>query len=93
MCSFHHLPTEIIYFYIIPFIPVYGISNKDLKLQKKKIKLVSYIQKILEIDNTDPIKFDILKNYQGELDYSFQDTHTYLYINLRNRNDFIYIIN
>lgn len=93
MSLFHHLPTEIIYFYIIPFIPTYGISNKDLKLQKKRIKLVSYIQKMLDIDNTDPIRFDILKNYQGEMNYFFQNSNTYLYVNLKSRNDFIYIMN
>lgn len=93
MSLYNHIPQEIIYSFIIPYIPCFGISNKNLKLQKKRIKLISYIKKILTIDDIRFIKKDILSNYQGNLDYYYEDENTYLYINLRFRNDYIYIIN
>lgn len=93
MSLYHFLPKEIIYDCIIPLIPVYGITKKDLKLQKKRIKLVSYMKELLLIDDIKNIKNDILQHYQGDLDYCFEDSNTYLYINLRIKNDYIYIIN
>jgi len=45
------------------------------------------------IDDISSIKKDILKNYQGELDYCYEDENTYLYCNLREKNDYIYLIN
>jgi len=87
------LPTEIIYDYIFPYIPCYGLSRSLLKLQKKRLKLVHYIQNLLYMDNISNIKKHILKNYQGELDYCYEDENTYLYCNLREENDYIYLIN
>ena len=87
------LPTEIIYYYIFPYIPCYGLSRSLLKLQKKRLKLVHYIQNLLYMDNISIIKKDILQNYNGELDYYYEDENTYLYCNLREKNDYIYLIN
>lgn len=93
MSLYNFLPKEIIYSFIIPYIPCFGISIQNLKLQKKRMKLVSYTKKILSIDDIKFIKKDILSNYQGDLDYHYEDSNTYLYINLRIKNDYIYIIN
>lgn len=89
----HFLPKEMIYDYIFPYIPCYGLSCSILKLQKKRLKLISYLQSLLMIDDISIIKKDILKNYQGELDYCYEDENTYLYCNLREKNDYIYLIN
>lgn len=87
------LPKEIIYGYIFPYVPCYGLSRSILKLQKKRLKLIKYIQELLLFDNISLIKKDILKNYQGDLDYCYEDENTYFYCNLREKNDYIYLIN
>lgn len=93
MSLYKILPSEIIYHFIFPYIPCYRLSRSILKLQKKRLKLISYLQSLLMIDDISNIKKDILKNYQGELDYCYEDENTYLYCNLREKNDYIYLIN
>jgi len=89
----HFLPKEIIYDYIFPYIPCYGLTRVVLKKQKKRLKLIKYIQELLLFDNISVIKKDILKHYQGDLDYCYEDENTYLYCNLREKNDYLYLIN
>lgn len=93
MSLYKFLPCEIVNHFIIPFIPSYGLSRPILLLQKKKIKLIKYIQNLLSFDNITPIKLYILSHYQGELDFCYEDENSYFYCNLRNQNDFIYLIN
>lgn len=93
MSFYNFLPSEIVYHKIIPLIPCYGLSKQMLKLQKKRIKLVGYIQNILSIDDVSMIKKHILKLYDGQLDYCYEDPNSYLYVNLQDRYDYIYIIN
>ena len=93
MSLYHFLPTEIIYDNIFPYIPCYGLSRSILRRQKKRLYLIKYIEDLLVIDDTYFIRKDILKNYDGTLDYYYEDELTYFYCNLRKKNDYIYIIN
>lgn len=93
MSLYNYLPSEIVHHKILPLIPCYGLSRQILKLQKKRINLVGYIQNILSIDDVSMIKKDILKLYDGQLDYCYEDPNSYLYVNLRDRYDYVYIIN
>lgn len=87
------LPTEIIYSHILPYVPSFGLSKKILKLQKRRLSVVGRIQKLLRTNDIRLIKKDILHYYQGDLDYCYEDLNTYLYVNLRQEDDFIYLIN
>ena len=67
-----NIPTELLYFHIIPYVPFANMTNDILKLQQKKLKLYKYVKKYLLLED-DAILYDILKNYQGESNYYYQE--------------------
>lgn len=92
MNLFEKIPSEIINHYILPFIPCMNLTKEILLLQKKKIKLIKYLRKI-SLTEFRKIKNDILQNYKGDIEYTFEEKNHYLYINLTEKYDYIYIIN
>lgn len=95
MSLLKNLPVEIIYHHILPYIPCYGISKNMLKLQKKRIVLAKYLEELFLMDDDRIlIKRHILSCFDGNSDcYTYENNETFLYLNLRNRNDFIYLMN
>jgi hypothetical protein len=50
---FQHLPLELVYFHILPYIPHLSITKIDLKLMKRKMHIYNYIRKELELENPE----------------------------------------
>lgn len=75
------LPKELIYDYIIPFVPSFHITASQLKTQKKNIYIYAIIQEKLKIQ--DPLlKQDLLHHHDGDSEYIFDHKNMFLYINL-----------
>lgn len=47
------IPLELIYRYILPYIPYLGITTNDLKLMKKKLCIYNFIRKDVGIENRE----------------------------------------
>ncbi len=62
------IPKEIIYHHIIPFSPCFDLDKNKLRLQKKRIKLYSFIiqEFYLEKKVQKEIKHYIFKKFQGQ---------------------------
>lgn len=93
MSLYKNLPNELIYDFIFPFIPCFELTRSILRLQKKRIFLIKYIKNFLSMDDIPSLRKYILKNYQGEHNFYYEDENTFLYCNLLSKNDFIYLIN
>jgi hypothetical protein len=76
------IPKEIIYHHIIPFSPCFDLDKNKLRLQKKRIKLFSFIMQefYLKKKVQKEIKDHIFKTYQGQSQFSFQNEDYFISI-------------
>ncbi len=92
MLNLTNLPSEIKNHHILPFIPCFGLSNSILKLQIRRIQFAKYIEQLLSFDDVRLVKKDILRSYQGGIEYYYEDAHIIFYIELAGDGDYIYLI-
>lgn len=74
------LPSEIIYEFILPWIPCYGLTKEIIRVQKKRILVYDIIQKIFGITKENCVKKFVFHNYYSEDIFIFQNKHIYIYI-------------
>lgn len=80
-----NLPKNLFY-NILSYIPYNGVTEKLLRLQKKKIKIYNFISENLSIDKDD------LKNIRGQIFsfnrfapiYFYEDQYLYITIDIKN---------
>jgi hypothetical protein len=95
MISLHKIPTTLILYYIIPYVPAFNITNKILQDHIQKIKLWKSIEKhnLCFPSDSHQLKLDLFNNYKGEDTYIFEGDYIFLYTEIKDGSlsDFIYI--
>ena len=89
------IPSEIVFFEIVPFISKFELTPLILGQTKSKMKLYRMISTEFRID-CKRLKNHLFTNYDGESIFEYETMDTYLYFqfdNVREKiNDFLYII-
>lgn len=85
MNLFTILPSELVY-EIITYIPFCEISKKTLNKIQYQIKLYNKIKKFMLIQDYN-IYHDILKKYNGESEYTFENDEIYLNVEYNVKTD------
>ena len=88
------IPSELLYSYIIPYIPSKMVTSEECRLCRHRIIIYKFINEIVLLD--DPmIKSYIFQNYQGKRFISYLTLNEALYIEYSTKKkkvvDWLYI--
>ncbi len=78
---FYNISTELIYHNILPYVPHIQLTKSLLELQRNKLRLYASIRKELLLED-DTVLLDIVKNYQGESNYYYEDKNMFLFLKI-----------
>lgn len=75
------LPSEIVYDFILPFVPYADMTKEKIDLQLQRMKLWSRIQEFLNVYDSS-VRRDILENYNNfdALEYVYDQSNLFLYM-------------
>ena len=74
-----YISQDLLHYHIIPYIPALDLTPTILKQHKYRLRLYNKIKSLCLLEHPD-IHRDIMENYDGTTNYTFDNEHFFLHV-------------